>query len=222
MRQLFGVLVALLLFSAWGGTAQAQVESHDFKLTLDASVVQWTKHTSVYDLFGDDIEEKSKTTAVGFLGAGFLAAGFAVNRFLIPTLVFGLQQVKVEEDDDRDGDDSSTTFRQWELRPSLEVAILPGMRIVPFASAGLSLARRVAKGESGPFEQQTKAFGVGPAISVGVHGFLAEHASLDLSLTYRALFFGKTKASGALDADEVEKKQRDHALLLNLGASFWI
>lgn len=217
MRQLMGV-VALVICSAWGSRAQAQIESHDFRLTLDASLVQWAKHTNVYEGIGADIESKNKTTAIGFLGAGFLSAGFAVNRFLIPTLVFGLQQVKVESDDD----DFATTFRQWELRPALEIAILPGMRIVPFASAGLSLARRVSKGESNGFEQDIKAFGVGPAISVGVHGFVFEHASLDLSLTYRALFFGKTKATGEVDMDEIEKKQRDHALLLNLGASFWI
>lgn len=218
MRHLLGVWVALMIFGAWGNRAQAQIERHDFRLSLDASLVQWAKHTNVYEGFNDDLEVKTKATAVGFLGAGFLQAGFAVNRYLIPTLVFGLQQVKAEDDDDN----SASTVRMWELRPALELAILPSMRIVPFASVGLSLSRRIMKFENGPAEQELKAFGVGPAITVGVHGFVFEHASLDLSLTYRALFFGKTKASGAFDADEVEKKQRDHALLLNLGASFWI
>lgn len=215
MKQLLGVLITLMTCGVWGSRAQAQIESHDVRLTLDASLVQWTKQTVVFDEFNGG-ELKGKSTAIGFLGAGSVGVGFAVNRFLIPTLFFGLQQTKLEDDDGV----YATTTRQWELRPALEVAILPSLRLVPFASVGLSLARRVGKEED--FSEEVKSFGLGPAISVGVHGFVIGKASLDLSLGYRALFFGKPDASDSIDSEDLPKKQRDHSLLLNLGASFWI
>lgn len=215
------MLIGLLLWGLWAEGARAQIESHDVRLTLEANLVGWVKHASRFPDGGAATFDLEHTqTSVSFLGAGALSAGFAVTRYLIPGLLFGLQHAKLE-----DGEGLfASTMRRWELRPSLEVAILPGLRIVPFATVGLSLVRQLMKDEDkeDDFTEEMKSFGLGPAISVGIHGFIFEHASLDLSLTYRALFFGKTDASSTIQPDDVEKKQQDHALLLNLGASFWI
>jgi hypothetical protein len=215
------LLLALCASFASADVARAQIEPHQLRLFLEGGLVSWSKVTLDYG----GSKESASSTGVGPLTSGGLGLGFAATRYLIPTLSFSLQRVKIE-------DAVSQNLRVWELRPVLAVALFPAWRLVPFASVGLSLMRTVDKDANVDAitgaTTDVKHFGYGPTLSLGLHGFVLEHASLDLSLTYRALFhFVQTlpmvvTIGGAdtvlVDADDAPL----HSLLLNLGASFWL
>lgn len=210
-------VAALILVSA--ARTRAEIEPLDVKLTLEGSLLSWSKISGTY---ADDSELKRTRTLTGLLSGGYVALGLAAHRYLVPTLFVGLQQAKYENPDVG----SSQLTRDWDLRPALEVPLLPNARLVPFASAGLSLARTVDRFEerSGPDAGtlEFKSFRLGPAISVGLHGFIVQQASLDVSLTYRALFLAASEHSPADFSGGYRPERRDHTLLLNLGASFWL
>ena len=69
-----------------------------------------------------------------------------------------------------------------------------------------------------------KRSGYGPVLEVGLHTFVLENASLDLSLAYRVLF-GFVSATPVLDDEGDFVTPRGgpaHSLLLALAASFWL
>lgn len=209
-------IAALIVVLA--GPAQAEIEALDVRLTLEGSLLNWSKREATNE---DGSETNGTLTNAGLLSGGYVAIGLAAHRYLLPTLFMGLQQRKYEEA----GGASSQTVRDWDLRPTLEVPLLSGSRLVPFVNAGMSLVRTVSRFETqippnSPIDpvSESKSFRLGPAVGVGLHGFIVEQASLDISLTYCALFLAASERSFA----SPEQERRDHTLLLNLGASFWL
>jgi hypothetical protein len=113
--------------------------------------------------------------------------------------------------------EGDTTVRRFELRPQVEFPFNPRSRFVMHALAGLSFLREV--GDSPDYD----AFGIGPVVGLGAHGFILPAASLDLGLAFRAAFVKSDDREDVLEAtghDDV--KQRELALLFTLGASFWL
>ena len=99
----------------------------------------------------------------------------------------------------------------------LELALMPDARVVPFVVGGMTLGRAVTRDD----DTDVTMFGLGPALGIGAHAFLTAHASLDLSFTFRGTFFVKNDLDEAVEgAGDI--KTRQYALLLNLGASFWL
>lgn len=212
MKRVWVFVFAWVFAGLSSGRAEAQVEAHDLRVFLDANVVRWIKSEETFKDFGLTSKERFEVTGSGaFVGAG-VGAGFAISKYLIPTLYFSLQNASSS------GQGFDGTVRQWELKPSLEFAVLPSLRFVPYVDAGLTLQRVLLKQQTdGGFESKT--FGVGPAVSAGIHLFAIEHGSLDVSFGYRAVFFGKPKGEGEINPPD-ENKQ--HIITLNLGASLWI
>ena len=204
--------------------AHAQIERHDLRLFLEGGMLTWSKTTIEYE-GGSDFKATGTALGVGPLTSGGLGVGFAVTRFLIPTLSFSMQRVKLETEGT-----TAQDLRVWELRPTLEVALLPTIRFVPFVSAGMSVMGSVDKDAAPPeFEdagepRDVKRHGYGPVLQAGLHTFVLEHASLDLSLAYRALFnFMSTTPVTTEEGDlAVPSGGVVHSLLLNLAASFWL
>jgi hypothetical protein len=210
--QRIGFLVVLVLSWLAAGSSQAQVRDGDLRLYLDASVVSWMKLVSETEALGVSSEDETITLSSGALVGGGVGLGYAVTRYLLPELYVSLQNVKI------DANGADATVRQWELRPCLEVPLLPGQRFVPFVVGGMTLGRIVSKGD---LDDELTMFGLGPALGVGAHAFLTEHASLDLALAFRGTFFVKNDVEEDLP-DGVEFKIRQYALLLTVGASFWL
>jgi hypothetical protein len=211
-------MLALSASFVGADVANAQIERHDLRLYLEGGMVGWSK--APYD-YGT-VRGSSTATSVGPLTNGGVGIGFAATRFLVPTLAFYMQRTKLS------GEGTSRNVRVWELRPSLEVPLLPALRFVPFASVGLSLMRSVDKDanvdEITGATTDIERFGYGPVIGVGLHTFLLEHASLDLSLVYRAVW-GLTSSTPTLDDEGIWVEPKNlplHSLLLNLAASFWL
>jgi hypothetical protein len=209
--QRIGFLVALALAWLAASSSQAQVRDGDLRLYLDASVVSWLKLVSETEALGVTSEDETITLSSGLVGGG-AGLGYAVTRHLLPELYVSLQNVKI------DANGADATVRQWELRPCLEVALLPGQRFVPFVMGGMTLGRIVSKGD---LENELTMFGLGPALGAGAHAFLTEHASLDLALAFRGTFFVQNDVEDDLP-DGVDIKIRQYALLLTVGASFWL
>ena len=199
--------------------AHAQIERHNLRVYLEGGLVSWSKATLDYG----DYETTSTATSVGPLVNGGIGAGFALTRLLIPTLSFSMQRVKAGQGD------TPQDLRVWELRPELEIALLPSLRFVPFVHAGLSFMRSVDKdGDPSEFidgePKDLVRFGYGPVLGVGLHTFVLEHASLDLGLTYRMLI-GFLLSPPVTDDEGNLVVVRDaplHSLLLTLSASFWL
>lgn len=215
----FFLVLALCTSLASADVAQAQIERHNLRVYLEGGLVGWSKAKLDYG----DYDETSTATSVGPLTNGGIGAGFAITRWLIPTLSFSLQSVKLQEGD------ASQDVRVWELRPVLEVALLPSLRFVPFVCAGLSIMRSVDKdGKPSEFidgePEDLVRFGYGPALGVGLHTFVLQKASLDLSLTYRALIGFLLSPPFSNDEGDlvVARPGPLHSLLLNLSASFWL
>lgn len=205
----------MVMGTAWlaASGAQAQVREGDVRLYLDAALVSWAKEVTETDGAGPlDGESESTTLSTGLLGAGGAGVGYAISPYLVPELYVSLQNVKADFGDG----DGELTVRQWELRPCLEVPLLPDARFVPYLMGGLTLGRTVTKGDGDP---DLTRFGVGPALGVGAHGFLTQHASLDLGLTFRGTFFVKNELEDQLG---VEFNVKQYALLFTVGASFWL
>jgi hypothetical protein len=209
-----GFLVALGFSWFAAGGAHAQVRDGDVRLYLDASLLTWTKQITEAEGAGLSSEEEITTIGSGLLGAGGVGVGYAVSPYLLPELYVSLQNAKI---DTGDGD---VNLRQWELRPCLEVPLLPDQRFVPFLMGGMTLGRTVTKGDSDDDDDVTM-FGLGPALGAGAHAFITERASLDLSLVFRGTFFVKNDLADALP-DGVDLTVKQYTLLLNLGASFWL
>jgi hypothetical protein len=197
---LVGVCVLILGESA---SASAQIKEGDLRLFLDGSLVSWTKQTTEVDTFFGSNSSDSKLLATGIFTGGGAGVGYAVTRYLVPQLYMSLQNTRIK-------DSGGATLRQWDLRPCLEVPILPDERVVPYALAGLTLGRLRVKDNG----DDIKLFGLGPVAGVGVHAFLTPRASLDASFTFQGTFFVKDDSEGS--------KTKQYALLLNLGASFWL
>ncbi len=214
MKQALYLVSALILSGLWGARAEAQIEAGDIKASIEAGIVRWIKQEDTYSVFGIRSKEKTELTGAGaFLGAG-VGAGYAVSKYFIPSLFLSLQSLKNKEGP------VDSTFRTWELKPSLEIALLPSLRFVPFADVGLILQRQVLKatdedGDSG----KNARFALGPALGVGVHLFAVQKASFDVSFNYRAAF--KVQSSGDVGLGRLDKSTQ-HVLLLNLGASLWM
>jgi hypothetical protein len=209
MRRI-GFLMASILPWLAASSSHAQVRDGDIRLYLDGALVSWTKQVSETELAGLRSKDETTTVAAGLLGGGG-GLGYAVTPHLVPELYVALQNVKIKTDG------GELTLRQWELRPCLEVPLLPAQRFVPFLIGGLSLGRTVTK----EGDEEVTMFGLGPALGAGAHAFLTEHASLDLSLVFRGTFFVKNDASEGL-LDDADLKVKHYALLLNVGASFWL
>ena len=214
MKRTLYLVSTLILLGLWGTPAEAQIEAGDIKASIDASIVRWMKQEDTYSVFGVRSKEKAEITGAGaFIGAG-VGAGYAVSKYFIPSLALSLQTLKNDEGP------VDMTARSWELKPSLEVALLPSLRFVPFADVGLVVQRQVFKAtdEDGD-SQKSSRLALGPALGVGVHLFAVPKASFDLSFNYRAAF--KVRNSGEDDLGRLDKSTQ-HVLLLNLGASLWI
>jgi hypothetical protein len=214
MKHALYLVSALILSGLWGARAEAQIEAGDIKASIEAGIVRWVKQEDTYSAFGIRSKEKAELTGAGaFLGAG-VGAGYAVSKYFIPSLYLSLQNLKNNEGA------VDTTLRSWELKPSLEVALLPSLRFVPFADVGLILQRQIFKAtdEDGDGGKSSR-LALGPALGVGVHLFAVQHASFDLSFNYRAAF--KVQNSGDVGLGRLDKSTQ-HLLLLNLGASLWI
>lgn len=209
--QRIGFLVVSVLSWLAAGRSHAQVREGDLRLYLDASLVSWTKLISETEALGVSSEDETITLSTGVFAGGGAGLGYAVTPYLLPELYVSLQNVKIDDDGD-------ATLRQWELRPCLEVPLLPGQRFVPFVMGGMTLGRVVSKGD---LDNELTMFGLGPALGAGAHAFLTEHASLDLALAFRGTFFVKNDLEDDLP-DGIDIKMKQYALLLTVGASFWL
>jgi Outer membrane protein beta-barrel domain len=212
--QRIGFLTVLGLCLLAAGSSRAQVHDGDVRLYLDGTLFSWTKQVTEGEGGGFTAEDETITKSSGLFSGGGAGVGYALSDYLLPELYVALQNSKIENGD------TDLTTRQWELRPCLEVPLLPRQRIVPFVMAGMTLGRQITKG-LGDSDTDITMFGLGPALGVGAHAFLTERASLDLGLTYRGTFFVKNSLEDDLP-DGIEINVKQHALLLTVGASFWL
>lgn len=208
-----GFLVVLGMSWLALGRAHAQVREGDVRLYLDSGLFSWAKEVTEVEAAG--VTQKSETTGTtsGLLVGGGVGLGYALSRYLVPELYASLQNAKIETEE---GD--GITFRQWELRPCVEVPLLPEERFVPYLMGGMTLGRAVSKADG---DADITMFGLGPALGAGAHAFLTDHASLDLGLAFRGTFY----VQNDLEDDAlggVDLKTKQYALLLTLGASFWL
>jgi hypothetical protein len=211
MRRI-GILVAMGLLWLVTDSAHAQVREGDLRLFLDGSLFGWMKQVDKTEGGGLSVKDETTTKATSLLGGGGIGLGYAVSRYIVPELYASVQSAKIEDDS------GTASARQWELRPCLEVPLLPSRRVVPYVMGGLTMGRLVTKDIG---DDDISMFGLGPALGAGAHAFLTEHASLDVSLNFRGTFFVQNDLADALPAG-VDLKTRQYALLLNVGASFWL
>lgn len=195
------LIVCTLLLGA-SAPASAQIKEGNLRLFLDGSIVSWTKQRTKTDLTFVTPTTETKLVETGIFPGGGAGLGYAVTRHLVPELYLSMHNAH----------SGGTTLRQWDLRPSLEIPILPDASVVPYAMAGLTLGRIRLKDSAD--DVNAKLFGLGPVAGIGVHAFLTPRASLDASFTFQGTFFVKD------DSDRAKTKQ--YALLLNIGASFWL
>ena len=218
MRNFAGWLVMVLVAWGSGGPAAAQVNARDLRLFVDGALVTWDKRLEQLrdpQFPEDDYDNELKTTTSGPFSQGGVGVGFAALPSLIPQVYFSLQNVKLQLGDE------PAKLRKFELRPALEVALLPATSWVPFVVGGLALAKLVNtdRDEGGEYKEST--FGLGPVLGAGLHAFLVDHASLDLSLAFRGVFFVSSTYEKDL-AGGADYDLRQYSIVLNLGASFWL
>ncbi len=213
-------LTCVGLLGALPSNAEAQLHRKDVRLYLDSQFVSWnSERVRSETAANQDHFSKTNTTGVGLLGAGGVGLAYVVSSHIVPGAYFSLQHAKTRTEVEVGGASTEGTsrYRQWELRPYLEVPFNPGSRFVVHATGGLSLMRWVRE------SPDTQAFGVGPVVGLGAHGFVSSKFSLDLGLMFRAAFVKNDDAKDALEAagnDDV--RFRNLAVLFNVGVSFWL
>lgn len=207
--------------------SKAQVDRGDVRLFFDTGLFSFTTQRIKADAPPGDYKATDTQLALGpgLIGpsTGF-GLGYAASRRVIPSLYFGLDRVNLDGEVEIDGDSTDTqerTLLQFELRPFLELALLPDSSFVPYAVLGLSYVRRSIELNDGGADSENT--GVGPVLGLGAHAFAAPRVSFDFSVTFRALFVDDEDKEDALEAAGLDDiRQREYAILLNLGASLWL
>lgn len=164
----------------------------------------------------DDVSLVQRNLSIGPFSNGGAGIGYSISRRLVPqlyvALVYGETTYEAKYDGERDYDKAD--MLKYEVRPSLEIALLPESRFVPFVVVGAAVG-----GSSVTISDETiRAVGTGGSLSVGLHAFIVPQASADVSFTYRLL--------GMVD-DDRDSQLEDarnllHGLFLNVGVSFWL
>ncbi len=220
-------LAVLALSALTSGNAQAQVRQGDFRLFFDVGLISHTMsrvkaHTPV-----GDFKDKANvfTIGPGFISPSYgLGIAYAASRHVLPGLYLAYNRAKLTGEEEFAGqskDYRERALSQLELRPNLELTMLPGSRFVPYGLLGLSYIRRTVIHDNG--DTDLTGSGIGPVVGIGAHAFAAKSASFDFGLSFRALFVdddGKERSLRVRGLDDV--KQREYAILFTLGASLWL
>ena len=226
MKALSFAVVLIALAALAPGQAQAQVDQGDFRLFFDTGLMSYTMSRIKADAPAGDFKDKDNQLSIGpgLIGASTgVGVAYAASRHVLPGLYLGFNRTKLTgetEVDGRDADKNDRAFTQLELRPNLELAFLPEASFVPYGLIGLSY---IYRGVSVEDDDDSDSSGIGPVLGLGAHAFAARNVSFDFSFTFRALFINDDDREDALEAAGLKDvKQREYAILFNLGASLWL
>lgn len=203
------LLIALL--SVFASVAQAKDLSHNLHLSLDASVLSWTKLSAD---FGGGSEDLDKVLQLGFPGIVGARIGFLPLEMLEVGLRFRFAYVK----HDSQGDEFSQSTSDVSAYARY-VAPGHGVRFFVGPFLGGSFFKNKDPGEDGDddFTYSGKAFAVGAEL--GIYGFVADSFSIDpfLALSYTT---GSVEDDDSFDAIELDVSGIE--ITLNLALSGWI
>lgn len=208
LRTTFAALAVLLA----ANRGQAQVEANRTKLSLDTSLLAY----DYQHIESDDVTLVQRNLTVGPASTGGISAGYSLSRRLVPQLYVSLAyaQSTFEQEYAGEREYDKVDALKYEVRPALEITLLPESRIVPYVVAGASVG-----GSSVVIAGETlRAVGLGGALGVGLHAFVVPEVSADISFTYRLL--------GMIDDDRdsllEDPRNLVHSLFLNAGVSLWL
>lgn len=220
LRTLWMLLAGLMLGFA-SSPCHAQIHPGDLRMYIDSGFINFDSDRMRAKLPNGDKElDRNNTVTVGPLGVGGIGLAYVVSKYIVPGAYFSLQntrnRVKTKTGGDSHESDGASQ-RRWELRPYLEVPFNASSPFVVGAVGGLSLLRQV----NSPGDHSR--FGAGPIVGLAGHGFVTQKVSLDVSLLFRAAFIKDDDARNAAENGGLrDVKFRDLALLLNVGASYWL
>ncbi len=218
-------LAAFWVFGFGATSARAQVRESDFRLALEVGIVDWTSEREKGEVPLGDYEQRRNTLGAGpSAGAGSAGVilGYAASRRFVPSVYFGIEHEKLEVETERATVrvQGHAQARSFELRPFLEITLIPESRFVPYVLLGFSVRRRVIDPDG---EAESSRLAYGPVVGVGAHGFVVARASFDFALLFRGGFVNDEDRETVLERSGVEDvKQRELALTFCLGTSFWL
>lgn len=230
MKALLSAICLVFLCLATPGRVHAQVDRGDFRLFFDTSLFTFVTQRIKADAPGGDYKEKDTQLSVGsgIIGPDTgVGLAYAASRHVVPGLYFGINRVKLDgevEVDGRTTDKNERTIMQFELRPFLELTLIPDSSFVPYAVLGLSYVRRTVDFNSDDADDpDAESTGIGPVVGLGAHALAARSVSFDFAVNFRALFIDDERKEDALQRAGLDDiKQREYAILFTLGASLWL
>jgi hypothetical protein len=203
------LLIALL--SVFASLAQAKDLAHDVHLSLDASVLSWTKLSAD---FGGGSEDLDKSLQLGFPTAVGARIGFLPLEMLELGLRFRFDYTRHDSEGDKFSQSTHdiSAYARY-VAPGRAARLFVG----PFL--GGAFFKNKDPGEDGDedFTYKGRMFAVGAEL--GMYGFLADSFSIDpfLAFTYTT---GSFKDEDSFEAYELDVSGIE--VTLNLALSGWI